>query len=160
MIEKKHTNSVSAAPWMKPSLVSRSPASAGKRSTMKENLSPKLMKNSTNRANRVTQTATTRNSKARVAPRGNTGVGATRTPVESSLWAALKVLLGGDGGVEPLLRNGLQRAVVGHRLEDLLDLRLALRIALVARDPDRLAIERLADDLELVRGVVDALLGG
>src|SRR6185436_475587 len=138
MIEKKQTNKVSAAPWMKPSLVSLNPAMAGNRSMMISYFRPKLRKNEMKRTSSVAQTAITRSSKPMVAPRGKTGGGTMRSPIfpstiGSSLSGSLNRLhlLAGDVGADPLLGDRLQGAVGFHGLEDLLDLGLPFRIALV-----------------------------
>src|SRR5258706_198296 len=106
---------------------------------MIENLRLKLRKNNTNKARRVTQTAPTLISKRRLVPAGTRVAGAPFEAEGSSDSESLKPLLPGRNvAADPLQGDRLERAVIGHRLEDRLDLRLPFRVALVGRYPDRL----------------------
>src|SRR5690349_5371291 len=128
---------------------------------MIENLRLKLRKSSTNKATRITQTAPTLISKRRLAPAGKRLTGASFEVEGSSDAGSLKPLLPGrDVAADPLQGDSLQRAVIGHHLEDRLDLRLPFRVALVGGHPDRLGEQRLSDVLQLAVRLLDTRLGG
>src|ERR687884_161618 len=128
---------------------------------MTEILRPKLRKNSTNKTKSVAQTATTRNSKPKLAPAGKTCAGACFATDDSLSVGCVKPSLPGrDVEPDPFLGDRRQSAVGVHLLEDLLDFGLPFWIALVGRDPDRFSEKRLAYILELTAGLLDPLLGG